>query len=168
MEGGQRVRIEELGRLRMTLVERAGLAPALPDLLAGAGEHLLVVGVLPLHQVFDDLEQALTLDGRLFLVHPAPQLALVAGVVDHLRKDHRPRRGQRPARPPQVQRAGVAVADRLLARRSDVDGVEREGDFDEFFWGLEGGHVSGRQKAVARMCRYGALCRKSGKSAGAC
>ena len=39
---------------------------------------------------------------------------------------------QRPPRPPQVQRARVAVADGLLACASLVDGFEREGDLDEF------------------------------------
>ena len=57
-------------------------------------------------------------------------------VVHHLREDHRPRRRQRPPRPPQVQRARVSVADRLLPRRGLVDGLERQGDFDELLGGL--------------------------------
>ena len=54
-------------------------------------------------------------------------------VVHHLREDHRPRRRQRPPRPPQVQRARMPVPDRLLPRRCLVDRLERQGDFDEFF-----------------------------------
>ena len=53
-------------------------------------------------------------------------------VVHHLREDHRPRRRQRPPRPPQMQRARMPVADRLLPRAGLVDGIQRQGDFDEF------------------------------------
>jgi hypothetical protein len=58
-------------------------------------------------------------------------------VVDELREDHRPAGGERPARPPQVQRARVAVADRLLACARLVDGIERQPDLDELAagWG---------------------------------
>ena len=48
-----------------------------------------------------------------------------------------PRGGERAARPPQVQRARVPVADRLLAGRLLVDGVERERDFDELLGRLD-------------------------------
>ena len=47
MKGRQLVRVEEFGRLRVALVQRAGLTPAFPDLRPGAGQHFLVVGVLP-------------------------------------------------------------------------------------------------------------------------
>ena len=35
-------------------------------------------------------------------------------------------------RPPQIQRAGMSVADGFLASRSLVNDIQREGDFDEF------------------------------------
>ena len=57
-------------------------------------------------------------------------------IVHHLREDHRPRRRQRPPRPPQMQRAWMAVPDRLLPRGGDVDGLEGQGDFDELLRGL--------------------------------
>jgi hypothetical protein len=42
-------------------VLRTGAPPALPDLGACAFEHFLVRGVLPLHEVLDDLEESLAL-----------------------------------------------------------------------------------------------------------
>ena len=156
MERGQLVAVEQLAGTRVVGVLRAGVAPALPDLIARLLEHRLVGGVLPQHELPDDLEQPLPLDvgdafvqgrlrpgiwrrllplaGRLLirglaLVPGVPPLGELPGghalfggiaqqelgvlgrVVHHLAEDHRPRRGQRPARPPQVQRGGVAVAD---------------------------------------------------------
>ena len=52
-------------------------------------------------------------------------------IVHHLREDHRPRRGQRPPRPPEVQRARMTVPDRLLPRRRRIDRVERKGDLNQ-------------------------------------
>ena len=52
-------------------------------------------------------------------------------VVDHLCKDDRPRRGQRAARPPQVQRRGMPVPNGLLASRGGVDGIERQRHLDQ-------------------------------------
>jgi hypothetical protein len=119
------------------LVERAGLAPARGNGRAGAGQHGFVVGVLPQHQLAQDLEQLLALGVGLRAGLARVVAALAPGVVDHLRKDHRPRRRQRPPRPPQVQRAGVAVANGFLPRRRHVDIVQRQGDFDEFFGGAD-------------------------------
>ncbi len=53
-------------------------------------------------------------------------------VVDDLREQHRPTCSQRPACPPEMQRRGMTVPDRLLPRGSPVDGLQRKGDFDEF------------------------------------
>lgn len=127
MEGGELVWIEQLGGLRMVAVQLAGLPPAFADGLTGALEHLLVVGVLPLDQIADDGEQLLALDLGLFLVDAVFEAAvlLIAGVVDQLREDHRPRRRQRSPCPPEMQGARVPVADRLLARYGGVDVVER-------------------------------------------
>jgi hypothetical protein len=82
-----------------------------------------------LHQVLDDAEQALAL--LLLLGLGGEQVGQRRGVVHHLGEDHGAGRRQRPARPPEVQRRGVAVTDGFLARRGLVDGLEREGDFDE-------------------------------------
>ena len=54
-------------------------------------------------------------------------------------KNHRPRRGQRPPRPPQMQRTRMPVPNRLLPRRRGVDRVERQGDFNELFAGRRHG-----------------------------
>ncbi len=103
----------------------------LQDLGARPAQHLLVVDVLPLDQLLDEAEEALALA---FLRFFGGELLRVAGWVVHDgREDHRAARGQGAPRPPQVQRARVAVADGLLPRRFAVDGFEREGDFDEFF-----------------------------------
>lgn len=109
------------------------MATALADFLTGFVQHRFVVGVLPQHQPFQDAEQPFALDGGLLLVHPAPEMPLIARIVDHLREDHRPCRRQRPPRPPQMQRAGVPVPDRLLPSRRRVD--------DEFSGAFDGGHV---------------------------
>jgi hypothetical protein len=200
MKRGQRVTPEKFGGPRVVGVVGAGAAPALPDLVARGLQHLLVGGVLPLHQFADDVEQALALQvgraagqrGRLARrVHrgvtarlrllpraaaalpqclPILEFALGAalergvrqqgvdvggGVVDHLREDHGPRSSQRTPRPPQVQRARVPVADALLARAGSVDGVERQGDFDEFLAAVGGG--LGHQNCSRSASRKGRL-----------
>ena len=60
----------------------------------------------------------------------------IGGVVDQLGEEHGPRRGQRAPRPPEVQRAGVAVADGFLAGGGSVYFVEGQGDFDQFLAGF--------------------------------
>ena len=129
VEGGELVPVEELLRARVVGVLRAGAAPALPDLVARGLQHRLVGGVLPLHEILDDAKEPLAL--LLLLLLGGKEVGQRRRVVHHLREDHRPRRRQRPPRPPQVQRARVAVADRLLARAGLVDRLERQGDFDQ-------------------------------------
>ncbi|AGA75512.1 hypothetical protein B479_23115 [Pseudomonas putida HB3267] len=75
----------------MILVEGAGLAPALPDLRPRQGQHLFVIAIFPNNQIFDDLEQSLAFGSGLLLVHPTTQMPLIAGIIDHLRKNHSPR-----------------------------------------------------------------------------
>jgi len=98
VEGGQFVRIEQLGGARVIFVCLARPLPARPDLVARRLQHLLVGGVLPLHQVLDDLEQALALG--LLRFWGWEQVRMRRGVVHHLGEDDCPRRRQGPARPP--------------------------------------------------------------------
>ena len=60
--------------------DEADRADQFPDRLSGAIQHLFVIGVFPLHQVADDIEQLLALALRLLLIHPIAQLTLVARV----------------------------------------------------------------------------------------
>lgn len=131
MEGGQFEPVEQFPGARMIGVLGAGVAPALPDFVARLAQHRLVGGVLPLDQFFDDAEQPLALFFLRLL--GLEQVRVRRGVIDHLREDHRPRCRQRPARPPQVQRARVPVANGFLARAGDVDRLQRQGDFDKLF-----------------------------------
>ena len=141
MERGQLVAVEEFAGARVVGVGRAGVAPALPDFVARLLQDLLVGGVLPLDQLLDDLEEALAL--LLLRLGRGEEVGMRGGVVHHLREDHRPRRGQRAPRPPEMQGGRVAVADGFLAGRGDVDRVEGEGDFDEFFGGVGHGPTLG-------------------------
>ena len=127
MEGGQDVGIEEGGGLRVFFVELAGLAPARPNGVVGALEDVGVVAVFPLHQLTDDVEQLLAADFGGFFVDAAPEAlaGFVARVVHHLREDHGAGGGKRPPRPPQVQGAGMSVADGFFARGSAVDVIQR-------------------------------------------
>ena len=129
VEGGELVAVEELLRARVVGVLGTGAPPALPDFVPRRLQDLLVGGVFPQHQILDDLEEPLAL--LLLAFRGREQVGVRRGVVHHLREDHRPRRRQRPPRPPQVQRARVAVADGLLPRAGLVDGVERQRDLDE-------------------------------------
>ena len=133
VEGRQPVRVEQLGGARMPGVVGASTAPAPADLLPGLFQQLFIGGVLPAYQLLDQAEQSFAL---LLLVLLGGEL-LGAGrrIVHHLREDHRPRRGQGTARPPEMQGARVPVPDRLLPRRRGVDGVEGQGDLDELLAG---------------------------------
>ena len=127
MECGQDVGVEEGGGLRMFFVEFAGFAPARPNGVVGALEDVGVVAVFPFHQLADDIEQLLATDFSGFFVDAAPKALadLIAGIVHHLREDHGAGGGERPPRPPQVQGAGVAVADGFFARGGAVDVIQR-------------------------------------------
>ena len=67
------------------------------------------------------------------------------GIIDQLRKDDRTGRRQRPPSPPEMERTGMPVADGFLPGTSDVDGIERQCNLDELFWGDDGvvGHGLG-------------------------
>ena len=131
VEGRQPVRVKQLGGARMPGIVRAGAAPALANLRPRLFQQLLVGRVLPADQLLDEAEQPLAL---LLLVRLGRELLGAGrGIVHHLPKDHRPRRGQGPARPPEMQGARVPVPDRLFPSRRGVDGVEGQGDLDELF-----------------------------------
>ena len=57
----------------------------------------------------------------------------IVGIVHQRGENHGATGGQGPARPPQVQGAGVAVPDGFFAGAGRVDGFQGQGDFDEFF-----------------------------------
>src|SRR5690242_20707328 len=88
----------------------ARISPALPDLIAGLLKNCLIRRVLPLHQLLDDAEEPLSL--LLLGLFSLKDVRMSRRVVDHLGKDHRSRRGERPSRPPEVQGARMPVPDR--------------------------------------------------------
>ena len=110
------------------------------DLPPRSADHARVVGAFPLHQPLDDAEQppALPLPRRLV----GELLRHRGRIVHHLREQHRPARRQRPPRPPQMQRRGMPVPDRLLPRRSRVDRPQRQRDLDELL-AVSGRHSGG-------------------------
>jgi hypothetical protein len=101
------------------------------------------ISTFPLHQQFDEVEEAHT--GRILYqrIRTLAQLTArcdefrrrvrVVGIVYQRGEDHRAAGGERSSCPPEVQRAGVAVPDRFFARAGDVDRFERQRDFDQFF-----------------------------------
>ena len=129
VERRQALRVEQLGRARMISVVGAGAPPGRADFVTRLLQHLLVGGVLPLEQLFDQLEQPLPLPVLLLL--GGEEFRAAGGIVDQLREDDGAGGRQRAPRPPQMQGAGVAVADRLLARRGGVDGVQRQRHLDQ-------------------------------------
>ena len=127
MQGGQLLGIEQLGGLRVVLVQLAHLTPRATNLGAGTLQHFLVGGVLPQHEVFNDFEQPLPLNGGFLLVLSVFESAalLVAGIIDQLGKDDRPRRRQRPPRPPQMKRRRMPMPDGFLSRARRIDRIKR-------------------------------------------
>ena len=132
MKGGQFFRIEERGCIGMITIQFAGLPPGFPDLCAGCVEHRLVVCVFPNHQVFNDFEKPLPLLRSFYLVDAAVEVPFITGIVHKLSEEHCPRSRERSPRPPEMQSAGMAVADGLLSRCRHIDLVERQCHFDEF------------------------------------
>jgi hypothetical protein len=101
----------------------------LHDLLAGFVQNNLIVGVLPENQPLDDPEEPLPL--RLLRLLGGKLFGTAGRIVNDGCKEHRSAGCQRPARPPEVQRGGMAVADGLLPSRGYVDGLQGQGDLDE-------------------------------------
>ena len=87
-------------------------------------QHLLVVGVLPHYQVFQNTEQPLPFSILFFL---RGELLRVGGRVIHqTRPNDSTSRRQRPPRPPQMQGGRVPVADGLFPRRFHVNFFQRQ------------------------------------------
>ncbi|OQA10314.1 MAG: hypothetical protein BWY66_00216 [bacterium ADurb.Bin374] len=124
--------VEQLGRPGVVFVQLAGLPPALADLFPRLFEHPLVGGVFPQNQVADDPEQPLPLGGRLLFVHAPLEVPLIAGIVDHLGEDDRPRRRQRPPRPPMMNSARMRPNSRhFLVGTCLVNIVERQRNLNQ-------------------------------------
>ncbi len=144
MQSRHLVRVEQPRRLGVVLVQFADLPPGATDLGPRLLQHHIVGGVLPLHQLADQLKQVVPPLGEAAALLEAGLLAGVlvfpqgGRVVDQLAEDDRPRRRQGTAGPPQVQGAGVTVPDGLLPRRRRVDIIQRQRHFDELLGGLHG------------------------------
>lgn len=117
---------------------------------AGGGEVHAVGAVVPVGEVADELQQRVP---QVLGVVPVPALAAhrvtkrlefalrrvakrgraqrVGGVGPERGEDDRATRGQRPTRPPQVQRGDVPVAEGLLPAGVVGDDADREVDLDE-------------------------------------
>ena len=96
------------------------------DELAGLADEFFVVGVLPPDEVLDELKAALARRvlavGRFrqqFVDQRGKRVGAfgIVGVGDERGEHNRPARGQRPPRPPDVQRGDMPMPDRLLPRR---------------------------------------------------
>ncbi len=113
-----------------------GAGDAAGDFLAGGVEHGLVVGVLPEHQLLDQAKEALALAQLVGVGREL--LGDGAGVINEGGEEDGAAGGQGAAGPPEVEGGGVAVANALLTRRGFVDGLQRQGDFDELLAGGRG------------------------------
>src|SRR5258708_984580 len=102
VKGGQLVSIKQFPRTWMVDILRTGSPPALPDFRACPVQHFFVGGVLPLHEVLNDAKEALAL--LLLCLQRSKDVWVARWIVDHLRKNHRPRRRERPLRPPLMDR----------------------------------------------------------------
>ena len=95
-----------------------------------SAKQALVADVLPDDEALDDARAA----ARARLA-AASSVGNSSGsedwVVDQLSEQHGPGRGERPARPPQVQCRWVAVPDRLLPRGLPVDRLQRQRHLDQ-------------------------------------
>ena len=70
----------------MIAIEFACFPPGFPNLFACSCQDILVVGVLPLYEVFYDLEEPLPFFGCLHFVYAAVEVPLVTGVIYQLSK----------------------------------------------------------------------------------
>ena len=118
----------ELARLDEATRDTAG------DLGPGGADDVVVVRVLPLHQLLDEVEQVGPFRGRRFEdgAIGQPVVGIAVGIIDERGEQHGPASRERPPCPPEMESARMPMPNRLLPRRRLVDGFERQGDFDEF------------------------------------
>jgi hypothetical protein len=117
---------------------------------AGGLQVPLVCGVVPVREVCDEIQQCFTQRHWIVKVQIAPANGIPEtghdgfGVFTELRgavflgrvgpegsAENCPAGGQRPARPPDVQRGDVTVADGLLPAGVGADALDGQIDFDE-------------------------------------
>ena len=101
------------------------------DLRFGGVQHLRVVGVFPLDQLFQNGKQPLTL-GVLGLLGGV-QFRVGRGVVHKAGPYHSACRRQRTPCPPQVQGGRVPMTDGFFARCFRIDRFQRKGNFNQLF-----------------------------------
>ena len=101
------------------------------DLCLGSRQHLRVVGVFPLDQLFQNAKQPLSLGVLGFL--GGVQLRVGRGVVHKAGPDHGSCRRQRTPCPPQMQGGRMPVPDGFFPRCLRIDRFQRKGNFDQLF-----------------------------------
>ena len=148
MESGELIRVEQLGSARVIFVIGAGTAPTLPNLIASLLEQSFIRRILPQHQLLNQAKEALPLLGLRLLGRE--ELRMGGGIIDQLGKDHGAGGGQGATRPPEVQRTGVTVADRLLTRTGLVDLLQGQGDLNELFGSGHGKPQAARSDLIRR------------------
>ena len=101
------------------------------DLCLGSRQHLRVVGVFPLDQLFQNAKQPLPLSVLGFL--GGVQLRVSRGVVHKAGPYHSACRRQRTPCPPQMQGGRMPVPDGFFPRCLRIDRFQRKGNFDQLF-----------------------------------
>ena len=109
-----RKRIEHIGHFPTT---------GLDDLRPRVPQHVRIVGVLPHDQPSKNLKQSFPLS-FLGILSRKP-IRMSRRVIHQRSPQHRPRRRQRPSRPPQMQSRRMPMPNRLLPSRSPTDRLQR-------------------------------------------
>lgn len=104
----------------------------LPNFSPGTFQNSFVRRIFPLHQILNDLEQTLALGfNGLFRW----ELVGMAGRIIHqLREQDRTASRQRTPRPPKMQGRRVPMADRFLACRCRINGLQRDRYLNQFLF----------------------------------
>src|ERR1035438_5977430 len=128
----------------------------------GSFQDCLVVRVVPLHQLFNQPEEPLTL---LVLVGFGRKLLGKARRVIYQRSEqYRTARRQWPPRPPEMQRRRVSMPDRFLPRRLFVDRLQRQRDFYKLLLHVSSGHFHAFRTASFTSRRRSAVSTPMGAS----
>ncbi|WP_241159612.1 hypothetical protein [Desulfovibrio sp. ZJ200] len=107
------------------------------DFGAGRVQDGVIVGVFPLHQL--DKQRVQPLPFFFLFLFGGEQLRVRRGIIHQRRPENGACRSRRFTRPPQMQGGGVPVADGFFPCGCRVDGIQRQGDFNELFGGLAHG-----------------------------